>query len=144
MKERTYLLNLLLAGLVGMVCLALVLVQALLPYVLIPKAELPVLVLLTAVPLAAEHYIGAPKKREWIGSTVLAGLTFSVLPACAGVTGGMAVWQLFVYGCIVFAVTTILYTSMSRRMASGPRAKAAPIVNALLLVLAMQFFQGLI
>ena len=47
-------------------------------------------------------------------------------------------------GAAVFAVTTVLYTSMGQRMASGPKAKAAPAVNALLLFLAAQFFQGIL
>ena len=47
-------------------------------------------------------------------------------------------------GGAVFAVTTVLYTSMGRRMTSGPKSKAAPAVNALLLFLAAQFFQGIL
>ena len=144
MKHRTYLLNLLLAVFVGAACMALVLFDTFAPSVLLPHIGLPVMVLLTAVPLAIEYYVGAPKKRDWIGSTVLAGLTFAVLPACAGFTGGLPVWLLFLCGAAVFAVTTVLYTSMGRRMASGPKAKAAPVVNALLLFLAAQFVQGIL
>ena len=144
MKQRTYLLNLLLAAAVFALCAAGVLFDALAPYVMLPHAGLPLMVLLTAIPLAVEHYLGAPKKRDCIGSTVLAGLTFSVLPACAGLTGDVPVWLLFVSGAAVFAVTTVLYTSMGQRMASGPKAKAAPAVNALLLFLAAQFFQGIL
>ena len=52
--------------------------------------------------------------------------------------------KLFFVGGAVFTVVTVLYTSMASRMKSGPNAKAAPAVNALLLVLAAQFFQGIL
>ena len=144
MKERTYLLNILLAAAVGAACIAMILFDAFAPSVLLPHISIPAMVLLTVVPLAAEHYVGAPKKRDWIGSTVLAGLTFSVLPLCAGHTNGLPVWLLFLCGGAVFAVTTVLYTSMGRRMTSGPKSKAAPAGNALLLFLAAQFFHGIL
>lgn len=143
MKERTYLLNILLAALVGAACIAAVLFDVFAPYVVLPHMGIPMLVLVVAIALAAEHYMGVPGKRDWIGSTVLAGLTFSVLPVCAGVNGDVSFVKLFMYGAAVFAVATVLYTSMGQRMAGGPKAKAAPAVNALLLFLAAQFFQGI-
>ena len=144
MKERTYLLNILLAAVVGAACAVGVLVDTFAPFAILPHPGIPLMVLLTVLPLAAEYYIGAPKKRDWIGSTVLAGLTFAVLPACAGMTGGLPLWKLFIVGAVVFAVVTVLYTSMGHRMRSGAKAKAAPAVNALLLFLAAQFFQGIL
>ena len=62
----------------------------------------------------------------------------------AGLVTGETMWLLFLVGGAVFTVVTVLYTSMGSRMKSGPRAKAAPAVNALLLVLAAQFFQGIL
>lgn len=144
MKQRTYLLNMLLAGVTCAACVAVVLVDTFAPSVLLPHIGLPAMVLLTVVSLAVEHYIGAPEKRDWIGSAILAGLTFSILPVCAGFHGGLSFLKLFLCGTAVFAVTTVLYTSMGRRMASGPKANAAPAVNALLLFLAAQFFQGIL
>lgn len=144
MKERTYLLNILLAVVVGAACAVAVLVDTFAPFAILPHPGIPLMVLLTVLPLAAEYYIGAPKKRDWVGSTVLAGLTFAVLPACSGMTGGLPLWKLFVVGAVVFALVTVLYTSMGHRMRSGAKAKAAPAVNALLLFLAAQFFQGIL
>lgn len=144
MKQNTYFLNILLTITVALTCLVMLLVRVFFPSVLLPQPGIPAMVLLTVLPLAVEHHLGAPKKREWIGSTALAGLTFSVLPLCAGITAGPPVWLLLVCGAAVFAVCTALYSSMSRRMASGPSAKAAPAINALLLFLAAQIFQGVL
>jgi hypothetical protein len=44
----------------------------------------------------------------------------------------------------VFTVTTLLYTSMADRMSSGPAAKAAPVMSALGLYLAVQVLCGMI
>ena len=52
--------------------------------------------------------------------------------------------MLFLIGAAVFAVVTVLYTSMCHRMKSGLAVKTAPAVNALLLFLAAQFFQGIL
>ena len=144
MKDRTYLLNMLLAAVVGAACAVAVLVDTYAPSVILPHPGIPLMVLLTVLPLAAEYYIGVPQKRDWIGSSVLAGLTFAVLPACSGMTGGLPLWKLFLVGAVVFALVTVLYTSMGHRMRSGSKAKAAPAVNALLLFLAAQFFQGIL
>jgi len=144
MKDRTYLLNILLAAVVGVACAVGVLVDTFAPFAILPHPGIPLMVLLTVVPLAAEYYMGVPKKRDWVGSTVLAGLTFAVLPACAGLTAGLPLWKLFVCGAAVFAVSAMLYISMGHRMRSGAKAKAAPAVNALMLFLAAQFFQGIL
>ena len=140
MKQRTWLLNILLLVEVFGVCAAVLLTQTFAPSAMLPKVSIPILVLLTAVPLALEHYIGAPAKRNWIGSAALAGLTF----AMGALVTDVAAWVLFLVGAAVFAVVTVLYTSMCRRMKSGLTTKTAPAVNALLLFLAAQFFQGIL
>lgn len=144
MKQNTYFLNILLTITVALTCLVMLLIRTFFPSVLLPQPGIPAMVLLTVLPLTVEHYLGAPKKRDWVGSTILAGLTFSILPLCAGITADSPVWLLLVCGAAVFVICTALYASMGRRMASGPDAKAAPAVNALLLFLAAQIFQGIL
>jgi len=143
MKKQTYLLNILLAIFAGGICLTMLLFDVLAPYVVVPHLSIPLLVLMTVVPLAVENYIGAPKKREWAGTLIMGTLTLTVLPICAGQLGDVSILRLFVCSAAVFCLTTVLYTSMSKRMAGGAKAKAAPAVNALLLYLAAQFFQGI-
>lgn len=140
MKKNIWFLNILLILEVFALCVAVLLTEAFAPSAMLPKVSVPLLVLLTAVPLAVEYYVGVPSGRNWIGSVVLAGLTF----AMGALVTDVSCWKLFLVGGAVFAVVTVLYTSMGRRMKSGPAAKAAPAVNALLLVLAAQFFQGIL
>jgi hypothetical protein len=52
--------------------------------------------------------------------------------------------KLGLIGACVFTVTTWLFTSMMDRISSGPKAKAAPIVSALGLWLAVQAFTAII
>ena len=144
MKKNTYFLNLLLAVLTAALCLWGMLVKTFAPSVVLPRESIPMMVLLMSIALAAEYYFGGGNKREWIGSTVLSGITFSLLPWCAGLTGDAPLWLLFLCGAAVFTLTTLLYTSMVKRMKSGRCGKAAPAVNALLLFLAAQFFQGIL
>ena len=144
MKKNTYLVNLLLALLTTALCLWGMLVKTFAPSVLLPHISIPLMVLVTVIALAIEYYLGTPMKREWIGSTLLSGFTLSLLPWCAGLTRETPVWLLFICGTAVFGVTAVLYTSMGKRMKSGIAAKAAPAVNALLLFLAAQFFQGIL
>jgi len=144
MRKNAYFLNILLAVLVVGLCLWGMLVRAFAPSVLVPHVSIPWMVLLTVLALVAEKYFGGSMKREWIGSVVLGALTLSLFPVCAGLAGHAAIWKLFLSGAAVFAVTTLLYTSMCKRMASGPAARLAPLINALMLFLASQFFQGIL
>ena len=140
MKERTWFLNILLAAEVFAVCAAVLVTEAFVPSAMLPKVSISILVLLTAVPLAVEHYVGAPAKRNWPGSILLAGLTF----AMGTLVSDVAAWMLFLVGAAVFGLVTVLYSSMCHRMKSGLTTKTAPAVNALLLFLAAQFFQGIL
>ena len=47
-------------------------------------------------------------------------------------------------GGVVFTAATWLFTAMTDRLQSGPRAKLAPIIGALCIYLASQCFAGII
>ena len=140
MKNKTYFLNILLTLEVFAVCTAVLLTEVFAPSAMLPKVSIPILVLLTVVPLAVEHYVGAPTRRNWIASAVLAGLTFTM----GALITDVSAWVLFLVGAVIFVVVTALYDSMCHRMKSGLTTKTAPAVNALLLFLAAQFFQGIL
>lgn len=53
-------------------------------------------------------------------------------------------WKLALVGGIVFTAVTWLFSSMVNRLASGAQAKAAPILSALGLYLAVQCFAGIL
>ena len=140
MKNRTFFANMLLIAEVFAVCAAVLLTETFAPSAMLPKVSIPILVLLAAIPLAVEHYVGAPAKRNWPVSILLAGLTF----AMGAIVTDVAAWVLFLVGGAVFVVVAVVYTSMCHRMKSGLTTRTAPAVNALLLFLAAQFFQGIL
>ena len=53
-------------------------------------------------------------------------------------------WKFGLVGGAVFTVTTFLFTSMTDRLLSGPKASAAPFASAAGLYLAVQCFAGII
>jgi hypothetical protein len=75
---------------------------------------------------------------------VFSAICFGLLPYAAAFTTPLESLKLAVVGACVFTVTTWLFTSMMDRISSGPKAKAAPIVSALGLWLAVQAFTAII
>lgn len=144
MKKNQYLVNLLHILIVGMVCLAAVIVRAVCPGTVFAHISIPMLVLLTLIPMVLKFRFGENEKKNWMISTLIGGITFTVLPLCAGWELGMPVWELLIAGTAVFGITDILFSSLELILTSGPCGRFAPETNALILYLASQCLQGLI
>ena len=142
MKANKYFLNTALALVLGAAGVGAVLVRTFAPNFIIPSLDIPNLVLLSLAALVIDHYVAPHAKRCWICIPVLAAVTFGLLPWCACVVAGEEILKLAIAGGIVFTATAWLYTSMQDRLSSGPAAKAAPVVSALGLYLAVQIFSG--
>lgn len=142
MKNRTYLLNSLLAVVVGIALLAIVLVHTFLPAVVIPKVSIPNLMALSLIALLLDYYLARGSKRCYICIPVFAAITFGLLPWVAGYIPAGEIWKLAVGGCFVFTAATWLFTSMCERLSSGPVCKAAPVISALGLYFASQCLAG--
>ena len=75
--------------------------------------------------------------------------THSCVPVCVHFDHGltfemcMEALKLGVYGGIVFTATTWVYSSIQDRISSGPAAKAAPLVSAFGVYLAIQALMGM-
>lgn len=144
MKERKYILNTVLAVVLGIALLICVLVRTIVPAAVLPNLSIPNMVLLSLVALLADHYLAPGAKRCYLCVGILSLVTFGLLPFAAGfVTLGEAV-KVAVIGGIVFTVITWLYTSVQDRLSSGPAAKAAPVFSAIGLYLAAQCFAGML
>lgn len=143
MKKNTYILNTLLAALMGIVLLVEIFIRAFSPAVIIPGWDVPNLVLVSLVALVLDHYLAKGAKRCYICIPVFAALTFGLLPWAAGFTTPMEALKLAVLGGVVFTATTWLYSSAQDRLSSGPAAKAAPVLAALGLYLAVQGLMGI-
>jgi len=144
MKDKTYLLNTLLAAVLGCALLAAVLVRTFAPIIIIPELNIPNMVLLSLVALLLDHYLAPGAKRCYICIPVLSAVSFGLLPWAACFVGVIEAVKLAVAGGIVFTVTTWLFSSIQERLSSGPNCKAAAAISAVGLYLAVQSFTGII
>ena len=144
MKNKTYILNTILAALLGLVLLVAVLVRTFAPIVIIPQLNIPNMVLISLLALVLDHYLAPGAKRCYICVPVLSVITFGLLPYAACFVGALEAAKLGIVGGGVVTLMTWLYSSIQDRLASGPDSKAAPVVSALGLYLAMQCFAGIL
>ena len=144
MKNKTYLLNTMLAAVLTLALLIAVLVRTFFPIIIIPALDLPNMVLISLVALLADHYLAPVAKRCYICIPVLSAISFGLLPWAACFVGAAEALKLGLLGAVVFTVTTWLYSSIQDRLSSGPACKAAPLLSAFGLYLAAQSLMGLL
>ena len=144
MKNKTYLLNTILAIVLGIALLAAVLVRTFLPRVIIPELNVPNMVLLSVAALVLDHYLVGDAKRCYICIPVFSAVTFGLLPYAAGFVTVMSSVKLAVIGAAVFTLATFLFTSMQDRLSSGPAKKLAPLLGGVCLYLASQCMVGIL
>ena len=143
MKNKTYMLNTFLAAVLGIYLAVCVCVSTFAPNIILPKVNIPNLVLLSLVALVLDHYLAPNAKRCYICIPVFSAITFGLLPFAACFVGGMDALMLGIMGCIVFTATTWCFSAMMDRLSTGPAAKAAPIISAFGLYLAIQALMGM-
>ena len=143
MKNKTYTLSTVLSVVLGAVLLAMVIVRAYAPNIILPVFDIPTITGISLVALVLDHYLAKGAKRCWICIPVFAALSFSVLPMVAGLVPVADLKGLMVNGCVIFTATTWVFTSIQDRLSSGPAAKLAPVMSALGIWLAVQAFAGI-
>lgn len=144
MKNKTYMLNTFLAGIFGIYLLAAILVRTFCPQIILPKANIPNLVLVSLVALVLEHYLVPDAKRCYICIPAFSAITFGLLPYAAAFVTPVEALKLAVVGAVVFTITTWLFTTIQERLSSGPAAKASAFFSAVSLYMASQCFIGMI
>jgi len=144
MKRQAYLLNTLLAAVLGCALLIAVLVRTFAPIIIIPRLDIPNMALLSLVCLLADHYLAPGARRCYICIPALSALTFGLLPWAACFVDAVQALKLAVVGGAVFTAVTWLFSSILERISSGPDRKSAPLVSAFGLYLAFQGFAGLL
>ena len=144
MKNNKYFLNTLLVAVLFVAEAVFMVLRAIQPPVILPPLNIPNMVLVSLIALLLEHYLAPGNDRCYICIPVLAALTFGLLPLMAGFACQHTFWKIGIVGGAVFAVTTFLFTSMTDRLQSGPRASFAPIAGAAGLFLAAQCFVGIL
>jgi len=144
MKNKSYILNTVLAAVLGVVLLIAVLVRTFAPMIIIPSLDIPNMVALSLAALVIDYYIDNGAKRCWVCVAVLSAVSFGLLPFAACFVGINDALKLGLFGGVVFTVTTLLFDSVSDRLSSGPACKAAPVLSAAGLYLASQCFMGML
>ena len=144
MKNRTYLLNALLAAVLGIYFLTAIIIRAFAPQIILPKANIPNMVLISLAALVLDHYLFPGAKRCYICIPVFSAITFGLLPYAAAFAAPMEALKLALVGCVVFTVTTWLFSTIQERLSSGPAAKASAFFSAVSLYMASQCFIGMI
>lgn len=144
MKKNTYTLNTVLAFVLGAVMLAFVLVRTFAPRVILFELDIPNLVLISLAALLVDHYMASNADRCYICIPLFSAITFGLLPFAACVVGGEEALKLGVAGGVIFTVTTWLFSSVQDRLSTGPAAKAAPVMSAFGIYLAVQGLMGMI
>ncbi len=142
MKNKTCLLNILLAAVLGLVLLAALLLRTLLPRFILPRLDIPNMVLLSLIALVLESYLAPGGKRCWWFTLLAGAVTFGLLPFAACFVGLTDALKLVLAGGVTFGVTTWLFTAIRDRIATGPVARLAPIAGGLGLYLAAQAFMS--
>lgn len=144
MKNNKYLLNTILVVTVFAACAIALVVRVCLPAAVIPPLNIPNMVLLSVIALLLEHFLTKGNPRCYICIPVFSAITFGILPLMAGLACQHTFWKFGLVGSVVFTVTTFLFTSVTDRLLTGPKARAAAVITALGIYLASQCFAGII
>ena len=144
MKETKYLLNALLAAVLGVILLSAVLLRTFVPWLVLPVLNIPMIAGISLIALLLEAYLYPGSKRCWICAAILSAVTFFLLPLAAKSATLPEAAILALVGAVVFTALTWLFTFATERMTSSGVGKAAPAMTALCLFLACQCFAGMI
>ena len=147
MKAVTYKLNTILAALVGVICLAFVLIRTFMPQAILPLVDIPNLAAVCAAALVVDCYfdLKSVPKRDWALTAVLAFLTFWLLPWAAGLCSGVGeALRLGVIAGLLFTAMAFLFTSIWERLNSGKAGFLAPVCIGAVMYLACQCFAGML
>ena len=141
MKNNQYFRNIALTVLLGLALAVCTVIRAFAPYAVLPRLDVPNMVLLSMAALVADHYLTGSYKKVTVFTFIGAAVSFAVLPWIAGCSD---IWKLALTGGAVFTAGAWLFGSIQDRLSSGPAAKVAPLFSALSLYLASQCLMGMI
>ena len=143
MKDNKYMLNTFLAVVLGLILLAMVVTRTFFPAVILPKADIPNLVLVSLIALVLDHYLVPGAKRCYICIPVFSAVTFGLLSFVSAYAALGQALELALAGGIVFTATTWVFSAIQERLSSGPAAKASGFFSAVSLYMAVQCFVGI-
>ena len=138
MKDKHYKFNLLLCVLWGGLMAGFAVWRTVVPAVILPPVDLPLILAVCLMALLLEHLMGREPQRHRVVMAVLAAVAFGLFPLCTGLFGWTEALGLAVKGGLTAWVTALLYDSVMERYAGEGASGAEPVLTALLLFLAGQ------
>ena len=144
MKDKTFRLNTILTIVLEIVLFAAILIRVFVPIMMLPKLDIPNMVLISLIALLADHYLSADHERNYVWILVLAVLAFGLLPWVAGFVSGLGILKTAIVGGLVFTAVAWMFSSVQERVQSGASSKVTLIVCAVGIYLAAQCFAGMI
>lgn len=144
MNDKRYALNSFLAVVTCLFLLGCVIARTFFPAVILPKADIPNLVLLSLIALVLDHYLASGAVRCYVCIPVFSAVTFGLFSFVSGYASVAEAAKLALAGGIVFTATTWVFTALQDRLSSGPAAKASAFFSAVSLYMAAQCFVGIL
>ena len=144
MKKNNYFPGVALAAVLGVALMVMVLVRTFVPMAVLPRLDIPNMVLVSVVALLLEHYLTGGSKGGYVVIFLLSALTFGLLPLATFFAQPLEALKLAAVGGCVFTAVAWIFRSMQERLSSGPVARIAPVMGALGIYLAAQCFAGLL
>lgn len=141
MKENR-LSAILLTALLAAALLVRMMIQAFAPRLILPRADLPMVVALSWLVLLLEYFIHPVPRRSYVGAFFFAGAAFLLLPWAAGVASGRAIVEHGMMGGATFLAVALLFDSAMDRARMLPGRRIAAVANGFVLYLAAQGFSG--
>ena len=142
MEKKNFVLNVLLAVVLGAGLLVGMVWKAFQPNVVLADLELPAIAALILIALVIEYLFKGTQKRAWAVQILLAAITFAVIPFAAGYAG--AGIRLILCGTAMFAALTFIFDSVAERVNVTCDCKCAMIPTAFVMYLACQCLMGMI
>lgn len=143
MNDKRYALNSFLAVVTCLFLLGCVIARTFFPAVILPKADIPNLVLLSLIALVLDHYLAPGAVRCYVCIPVFSAVTFGLFSFVSGYASVAEAAKLALAGGVVFTATTWVFTALQDRLSSGPAAKASAFFSAVSLYMAAQCFVGI-
>ena len=144
MKNNRYFLNTVLAAVLFVLLTVGMIIRVAAPAAVLPVLNIPNMVLISVIALYVEYLIAPNNPRCYICIPVFGAISFGVLPLMAGFACQHTFWKFGLVGGVVFAVTAFLFTSVTDRLQTGPKARGALLVSSVGIWLAAQCFAGII
>lgn len=141
--KKSFLLNVMLAAVLGVLLLALVLLRTFAPAVILPGLNIPAMTLISLAVLLAEHFLAPQAERKYPLIFLFSAVSFALLPLAAGFIQPGEWWMYALAGGAVFTAATWIFGSAAGRISSGNGSKAALFLTALGIYLAAQCFCGI-